>query len=191
MPKGWKPHQVHPGDVFGKLKVIGYSHSDKRWRRHYSVRCECGTEKTVQGTLLRSGNTKSCGCYVALAAKARRMPDDYAAINQIILQYRRHARDRGIRWDLSRDIVAKTVRMPCHYCGEKAGNTFRSKSLPDGFPHNGIDRVANDIGYLPGNIVACCGTCNVAKGTRSKEAFIAWVNAIAAQWGAGEWKLAA
>ena len=181
MPKGWKPHQVFNGDQYGRLQVIGFSHSDKRYRRHYLVRCSCGSEKTVQGTLLRSGNTQSCGCLVPDAARLRVIPNDLAAINQIILRYKRHARDRGISWGLSVGDVSAIVRLPCHYCGCIAGNTFRSKSIP-GFHHNGIDRVDNKIGYFQGNVAPCCGICNVAKGTRASSEFIAWATAIANQW---------
>lgn len=32
---------------------------------------------------------------------------------------------------------------------------------------NGIDRVDNDKGYVPGNVSPCCWVCNIAKGTMS------------------------
>ena len=174
---------VDTGDRFGRLTVVSFSHHDGRYRRHYTVVCDCGVQKTVQGSLLRSGNTKSCGCLVKDAAKARIIPDNYSAITGIILGYRRHARDRGIEWHLSRDTVSKIVRQPCHYCGVSAGNTFRSKSLPEGFQHNGIDRIDPSDSYHDGNVVPCCGTCNIAKGSRSHDEFIDWAKSIADQWG--------
>lgn len=33
--------------------------------RTYLVQCDCGTERSVHGADLRSGNTKSCGCFRA------------------------------------------------------------------------------------------------------------------------------
>lgn len=62
MPANNSPHLVVTGDKFERLTVIGFSYNDKRYRRHYKVKCDCGNIKTVQGTLLRTGNTKSCGC---------------------------------------------------------------------------------------------------------------------------------
>jgi hypothetical protein len=183
MPLNGKPHQVFAGDVFHSLTVVGFSHQDKRWRRYYLARCACGVEKTVQGTALRSGNTKSCGCLIKDSARARIIPNDHAAITGIVLRYKRHARDRGIEWLLSRQEVSEIVRLPCAYCGDRAGNTFRSKSLPGGFPHNGIDRVDNSRAYVAGNVAPCCGTCNAAKGTRSVAEFVTWARAIASQWG--------
>ncbi len=38
----------------------------------WDCRCECGTEKVVNGANLRSGRTKSCGCYRIDKAKTPR-----------------------------------------------------------------------------------------------------------------------
>lgn len=83
-----KPHLVFEGDIFGRLTVLGFSHIDTRWRRHYKVRCECGSEKTVQGTLLRSGNTKSCGCLLKEVRLNRRISINHSDITAVILGYK-------------------------------------------------------------------------------------------------------
>lgn len=49
------------GERFGRLLVLGRSPAmsmKPRWR----VRCECGAEKDVSGSNLRTGHTQSCGC---------------------------------------------------------------------------------------------------------------------------------
>ena len=51
------------GMKFGKLTVISLDHKDKRGECKWLCRCDCGNEKIVSGNKLRSGNTKSCGCY--------------------------------------------------------------------------------------------------------------------------------
>jgi hypothetical protein len=52
---------------FGKLTVIDYIGSkwpEKRTKGHqWLCRCECGNEKIILGSSLKSGNTTSCGCY--------------------------------------------------------------------------------------------------------------------------------
>ena len=45
------------GKRIGRLTVISYSGPPGLW----NVRCDCGTEKIIRGSSLRSG-TKSCGC---------------------------------------------------------------------------------------------------------------------------------
>lgn len=178
------------GKTYGRLTVLTFSHYSGKHRQHFLCRCVCGTEKTVQATLLRNGNTKSCGCLATETRRATRLPAEAGVINQIILQYKRHARDRGIEWDLPREDVDRLVRMECHYCGVVGGNTKRTKNHA-GFKHNGIDRVDSSRGYHPANVVACCGPRNRAKRDTSREAFVAWACRIAAhqkamadQWGA-------
>lgn len=173
---------VQSGDVFNRLTVMGLSHKDRHHRKHFYVKCVCGTEKTVQGSLLTSGNTQSCGCLSIENKKAQRLPNDIGVVNHIILQYKRHARDRGIEWGLSFEQVDKIIREPCHYCGDPAGNIKKTKNHP-GFKHNGIDRRDNAKPYFIENVVACCGVCNIAKGARSEVEFIAWASRIADQWG--------
>jgi len=184
------PHLVKTGDVFQRLTVLGFSHKDKRSRRHYRVRCECGTIKTVQGTLMRTGNTKSCGCWSReIAGTRNKIPNNGAIVNFLILQYKRHARDRGIEFLLKREEVDWLVRQPCHYCGIDAGNITRIKNCRQGFRYNGIDRVDSRQPYTSGNVVPCCGLCNKAKRDMPRDVFIAWAirvarhqEAFAAQW---------
>lgn len=55
------------GKKFGRLTVIkrvedhitSGGHPQPQWL----CKCDCGTEKIVLGLRLRSGTTKSCGCY--------------------------------------------------------------------------------------------------------------------------------
>jgi hypothetical protein len=48
---------------FGRLTVIRRAGSVKSGAATWLCRCDCGTQTTVSGASLRSGNTRSCGCY--------------------------------------------------------------------------------------------------------------------------------
>lgn len=50
------------GQKFGRLTVIGYSHSDHNNKSYWACVCECKNERKVQTSMLRSGRTRSCGC---------------------------------------------------------------------------------------------------------------------------------
>jgi hypothetical protein len=50
------------GQVFGRLTVLDYSHSNKRGRAVWRCKCECGNEKMIASGNLMSGS-QSCGCY--------------------------------------------------------------------------------------------------------------------------------
>lgn len=47
---------------FGKLVVIGFSHTDKHGNAMWKCKCDCGNERVVMGRSLRIGHTTSCGC---------------------------------------------------------------------------------------------------------------------------------
>jgi hypothetical protein len=47
------------GHRFGRLTAISYA-NDAKWL----CVCDCGTQKSVDGYILRSGKTLSCGCYM-------------------------------------------------------------------------------------------------------------------------------
>lgn len=51
------------GNVYGYLTVIERAENSKDGRAMWKCKCKCGNETIVLGKHLRSGNTKSCGCY--------------------------------------------------------------------------------------------------------------------------------
>lgn len=50
------------GARYGRLIVLGFSKRVGEYSYLWNTRCDCGNEKTVEGRLLRSGRTRSCGC---------------------------------------------------------------------------------------------------------------------------------
>lgn len=51
------------GNTYGYLTVIARAENSKDGRARWLCKCKCGNEVVVSGKSLRSGNTKSCGCY--------------------------------------------------------------------------------------------------------------------------------
>jgi len=64
------------------------------------------------------------------------------------------------------------------YCGVSSGNTYKKPTTEDVYHYNGLDRVDPTGCYTADNVVACCGSCNVAKLDRSKDECIAHVRRI-------------
>jgi hypothetical protein len=50
------------GMKFNRWTVIEFSHYGKRRNLYWKCVCDCGTEKTVKGSQLKNGESKSCGC---------------------------------------------------------------------------------------------------------------------------------
>ena len=57
------PNKINElGNKYGKLTVLYKAETEKGKPIKWHCLCECGNEKDILGTMLRSGNTKSCGC---------------------------------------------------------------------------------------------------------------------------------
>lgn len=50
---------INPGDVFGKWTVLRLIEVEEK-RKHYEVKCECGTIRILKGIRLRFGDSISC-----------------------------------------------------------------------------------------------------------------------------------
>lgn len=73
--------------------------------------------------------------------------------------YKNKAAKRGLIFNLEESTATVLFNSPCHYCGTT-------------FEYRGIDRVANNVGYIDSNCVSSCWECNKAKGTMQASAFI-------------------
>lgn len=67
--------EVRPGAVFGHLTVIGEAPKVGN-DRAVLCRCECGTEKAISASSLRSGHAQWCGCRGREAAPALLNPGE-------------------------------------------------------------------------------------------------------------------
>jgi len=91
---------------------------------------------------------------VATPTKLRkvRMPRRYA-------NFQTYAVKRDLDFKISYADFLTFKDKPCTYCGEPIKTQI------------GLDRVDNNKGYVLGNIVSCCGTCNMMKGRFSFKEF--------------------
>ena len=58
-----KPYKDLTGQRFGRLTAIEYLGSVNNGKSRWRCECDCGNTTIVEITHLRSGATKSCGCY--------------------------------------------------------------------------------------------------------------------------------
>ena len=61
------------GQVFGRLTVVDFVPNKKPI--HWVCLCECGTKKIVSAANLKSGGTKSCGCYNREISSSSKLKD--------------------------------------------------------------------------------------------------------------------
>jgi len=125
-----------------------------------------------------SGNTWSCGCYARQKKRESRLSDHHAEITAIILQYKRHAKNRCLSFTLTRKLISDLVRRDCFYCGICPSNLMRTKNSIDRLHYSGIDRLNNKKGYSKNNVVPACKLCNLAKRNLSLKEFHDWIKRL-------------
>lgn len=52
------------GKKFNRLEVLRFVKTDKYYNSYWLCKCECGKQLIVTAGALRSGHSKSCGCYM-------------------------------------------------------------------------------------------------------------------------------
>jgi hypothetical protein len=157
------------GQRFGNLVVLEYVKADSWGKAVWRCQCDCGNQKDVTGSNLRQGITKGCGC---LRGKSVRLGLGESARRRVLRSYQNHALERGLAWQLSYQEFCDITSQACYYCGMSPQNKSKTGDTYGDFVYNGVDRVDNTQGYLSGNVVPCCKTCNWMKNQFTKDEFL-------------------
>ncbi len=130
---------------------------------------EGGSARDVYEELPRRtlGSIRSHACLLHVTN-----PLDTKPFRTMFTGYRLNAKRKKRPWELTLDDVAVLAVLPCAYCGVSFSNQNRAER------YNGIDRVDNERGYTSDNVVACCRTCNVAKGATPYVEWIEWLDCL-------------
>lgn len=189
------------GRRFGKLIILETTELRIGGSTVFTARCDCGQEIKVSRQNLRTWETSKyephCGCMGVGKARIPRpgtlgvgragartapRPNWQAACNFLFLQYQHSAKIRGITWHLSREEFTKLTKENCYYCGIQPGQIITTRNGYHTYIYNGIDRFNNDEPYIVDNCISCCGTCNVAKGSKTVIEFKLWLQRIVKHW---------
>jgi hypothetical protein len=100
---------------------------------------------TVSRTGVRESRCREC---MALRARSGRL-----TFAGRLSQAQGVAKRRGLEWGLTPAEYEALIVLPCCYCGDALA--------PSGV---GLDRIAEDAGYVAGNVAPCCAECNLARG---------------------------
>lgn len=161
------------GKVYGKLTAIEQAeyHITSGGNRvvRWLCQCECGNQTIVRANMLRSGHTRSCGCL-------HKLPEGEAAFRKLYRAYKRGAKRRELKWDLTRKEFRFLTQQVCYYCGKEPSQVSDRGEGGNGiYIYNGVDRIDSDQGYFKGNVVPCCGECNKGKRDLPLDEFIDWI----------------
>lgn len=135
---------------FGRWLVVSDQPVDRlgpQRQGRWLCRCDCGTESRVTSTSLRSGNSKSCGCFKKDANLLRRRTHGQTSSPTWItwMNMRNRCRRRtnpAYRWYGARGISI---------CPEWDDFAVFLRDLGERPPGMSLDRIDNDGNYEPGN----------------------------------------
>lgn len=151
------------GERYGRLVVYSLAERSDNNKVQWLCICDCGNTKIVKSDNLSSGKSNSCGC-LKMETDRSIYPDRLEqALKVKYLDFCK--RQRIIGGSLSYKEYTTIVTSSCFYCGCNSSNCLidpRDKTLKGMVC--GIDRLDSDLGYTLNNVVACCKTCNWAKG---------------------------
>ncbi len=160
-----RPRLNIAGQLCNTLTAITVVGGTSAKRNHWLCRCSCGAECLQRASRFRSGG--------AICRICAFLPPGENSFRVLERRYHANARSSGRVFKLTRDEVRVLFASCCAYCGAQPHRTGFKNSRD--FVYNGIDRVDNALGYTRANTVPCCKTCNIAKSTRSRAEFVAWL----------------
>jgi hypothetical protein len=152
---------------------------------YWLCRCDCGTEKIINGYKLRRGFIESCGCLkrgkgceagqrTSAVMKNKSKPKFTGhtyGVSHIYRYYKASAKTKKLEFSLTVDQFFGLITANCFYCGN---SIFDGKEIK----FNGIDRTDSSKGYVKSNVVPCCKQCNIAKHTYSRGEFYKWIEKV-------------
>jgi hypothetical protein len=157
------------GKKFGNFTAIERSNSrivcgEVLWL----FQCDCGNKTEHVGNRVKRGDIVSCGC-------SRRGIHEDTGRRLQMESYKRGAKVRGFKFDLTADEFNRITSGNCEYCD--AAPSIRTRH---GYSclFNGIDRKDHTLGCSMNNCVPCCIKCNRMKGTLSTQEFLTQIKLI-------------
>lgn len=137
------------GKKIGRLTIISFTKKDNRKEIFWKCKCDCGNEIVVMPCNLKSGHTKSCGCYMKEknSNKEYKHGDAGKRLHNIWLQMRyRCSNPNASHFDR---YGGRGIRV----CKEwNDYSVFKNWALNNGYTDElTIDRIDNDGSYEPSN----------------------------------------
>jgi hypothetical protein len=137
------------GEKYGKLTVIKFNKMFNGFA-YFDCICDCGEHRTVRSNGLKSGNTKSCGCYSReQASKANFIHGDANKTDEYVIWVAMNGRCYNENNTAYKSYGARGITV-CDRWKDSYEN-FISDMGRRPTPKHSIDRIENDKGYSPDN----------------------------------------
>lgn len=162
------------GKEIGYLVVIGEESTVNtlvRWR----CKCICGNEIIkFANDLKRNRSTISCGC--KFKESRYNKYTDVVTKSAAAIFSSNYKSDTDMSFEEFLEMTSKN----CYYCNEPPSNSYCLKRLGEAQPfiYNGLDRIDSSKNHTKDNCVPSCKWCNFAKGQRTQNEFMVWIQKL-------------
>ena len=145
------------GKTFGRLTVLSRVENNKHRRSRWLCKCSCGKTTIVNGTSLKNGNTRSCGCLQKELAKKllKERNTKHGKTNTRLFRTWLGMKARCLN---SRDknfpqYGGRGITVCDEWLDKENGfQNFYEWAMANGYRDDlSIDRIDNDKGYCPDN----------------------------------------
>ena len=166
---------------FNRLKAIKRVYLADKRRAYWLFKCKCGKNKILQLTNVKSGHTKSCGCFNHKKGNLSHHWSGYKDISGDFFGHiKKGAESRNIQFTITiKDLWKLFIKQDkkCSLSGvdlyfPKQGKANRASG------NISLDRINSKKGYIKGNIQWVHKTINKIKQTLSNKEFIQWCKII-------------
>lgn len=164
------------GQRFTYFVVLGFDHRNKFGKAMWKVKCDCGTEKVVQGNALVSGKSRSCGCAQKEWMKQSLGTGSGEMSGAFWYKVNRGAESRKHKVLITKEQASTLFDNQQHKCA-LSGIELNLD------PHKGeitasLDRIDSSKDYQVGNVQWIHKTINKMKNNLGEEIFLDWVGKI-------------
>lgn len=166
-----RPKKDLTGQIFNNWKILGLSHRENGGIWYWDSECtNCGFNAKRSTTYVKE--SKWC-------TFCRMLPKGETGMNKMISDYVYASKQRGLVFELTKEQFRILTSSPCYYCGclpkNKSRKYKKTKDSWGDYLSNGIDRIDNNKGYIVGNCLTCCRTCNRGKGAWSFDFWLSYL----------------
>lgn len=186
-----RPKSLQIGEIIDNLKILdSKTENENGTKRGWSkVFCNlCGNTKWMRNNIIKRERTKSCGClkekpelwkHRGPKSMPWQLEKGEAAFNNLLIQYKRSAEKRNLKFNLTTKQFRNLTKSNCYYCDREPHRIIKGQGKTSGdYIFTGIDRIDNSKGYTVKNVVPCCFDCNNAKKTLSQNDFLELITKI-------------
>lgn len=135
------------GRVYGRLTVLRFAGKKANGNPLWLCRCECGTERTIIGSSLRSGRQQSCGCW----NKERIRRHGKCKTPEYVIWAGMKQRCRNPLAGSYRNYGGRGIAVCERWSGRRGFESFLADMGPRPSPQHTIERINNELDYSPEN----------------------------------------